>query len=73
MQRYSAAEHSNSASQRALGFIQKRYSLGLATTIEYLSVQNNTYTSKSQMLSAKYDLLFKLKVIDYYMGKELKL
>ena len=38
-----------------------------------LTVINSLYTVNSQMLSAKYDMIFKLKVIDYYMGNELSL
>ena len=56
-----------------VNFAQKRYELGLTNTVEYLTVQNNQFIAESNLLSAKYDLIFKLKVIDYYLGKELKL
>jgi outer membrane protein len=71
--KYSAAQRANEAAQRALEFAQKRYELGLINTVEYLVTQNTANTSASNFASAKYDLIFKLKVIDYYLGKELKL
>ncbi|HXS35654.1 MAG TPA: TolC family protein [Flavipsychrobacter sp.] len=73
IQKYYAAVRASDAAQRALDFAKKRYDLGLTNTVDYLVTQNTQYSAESNMLSAKYDLIFKLKVIDYYLGKELKL
>ncbi len=73
IQKYYAAARAADAAQRALDFAKKRYDLGLTTTVDFLVTQNSEYTAASNLLSAKYDLIFKLKVIDYYLGKELKL
>lgn len=73
VQKFKAAERAQAAAQRAYDFAQKRYTLGLTNTVEYLTTQNNQFVAEANMLSAKYDLIFKLKVIDYYLGKELKL
>lgn len=73
VQKYHAAERATQAAQRAFDFAEKRYNLGLTNTVEYLTTQNTQFVAESNLLSAKYDLIFKLKVIDYYLGKELKL
>jgi len=73
IQKYYAAARSQDAAQRAFEFAEKRYQMGLTNTIEYLTTQNNLYKADASALNAKYDLIFKLKVIDYYLGKELKL
>lgn len=73
IQKYYAAERSANAARRALEFAQKRYDLGLINTVEYLTTQNTMFSAASRLASSKYDLIFKLKVIDYYLGKELKL
>lgn len=73
VQKYYAAERAATAAQRAYQFSQKRYDLGLTNTVDYLITQNNQFVAEANLLSAKYDLIFKLKVIDYYLGKELKL
>jgi len=73
IQKYYAAQHAAEAAERAQEFAKKRYDLGLTSTVDYLITQNSQYSAESNMLSAKYDLIFKLKVIDYYLGKELKL
>lgn len=73
VQKYYAANSAAEASDRAYQFAEKRYELGLMNALELLTTQNNGFKAKSEALSAKYDLIFKLKVIDYYLGKELKL
>lgn len=72
-QKYNAARRSQDAAQKALDFAVKRFKAGMITTFEYTSILNNLYTASSSVLSSKYDLIFKLKVLDYYMGNPLKL
>jgi outer membrane protein len=73
IQKYYAAKRSQDAARRAFDFAQKRYELGLTNTIDYLTTQINLYKAEASFLNSKYDLIFKLKVIDYYMGKQLQL
>lgn len=72
-QKYVAAKRSQEASKRALDFAVKRYGVGMINTFEYTQVLNSYYNASTSVLSAKYDLLFKLKILDYYMGNPLKL
>ena len=73
IQKYYAAKRADDAAKRALDFATKRYDLGLTSTVDLLVTQNQSFAASSNLISAKYDLIFKLKVIDYYLGKELKL
>ncbi|WP_276134459.1 TolC family protein [Polluticoccus soli] len=73
LQKYYAALRAFDAAKRAFDFAQKRYDIGLTNTVDYLTVQNSLYASASRFASTKYELIFKMKVIDYYLGKELKL
>lgn len=73
LQKYYAADRAAEAAKRAYDYAKKRNELGLTNTVEYLVTQNNWYRAESQLASAKYDLIFKLKVIDYYLGNEIKL
>jgi outer membrane protein len=72
VQRYYAAERAAEAAREAFGYAQRRYDMGLTNTVEYLTIQNNQYRADASLSSAKYDLLFRLKVIDYYLGEDLK-
>ena len=73
IQKYYAALHAAQAAERAQDFAKKRYDLGLTSAVDYLITQNTQYSAEANLVSSKYDLIFKLKVIDYYLGKELKL
>ncbi|NCX95848.1 MAG: TolC family protein [Chitinophagia bacterium] len=73
IQKYNAAKRSSEAAERALDFAKKRYELGLLGTVDLLVTQNTAYTANVNLLIAKYELIFKLKVIDYYLGNEIKL
>ncbi len=73
IQKYYAAKRAADAAKRALDFAKKRYDLGLTSTVDLLVTQNADFVAASNLVGAKYDLIFKLKVIDYYLGKELKL
>lgn len=72
-QKYEASKRSYESASRALEFAQKRYDLGLTSTVDLLVTQNTQFSSASNLLLAKYDLIFKLKVLDYYLGKQIKL
>lgn len=73
VQKYYASKKADEASDRANKYAQKRYELGLMNAVELLTTQNNALKAKSEALSSKYDMVFKLKVIDYYLGKTIKL
>ncbi|MBL4650888.1 MAG: TolC family protein [Aureispira sp.] len=48
---------------------RKRYDLGVVNSFELTSVQNTLIATESSILQAKYDYLFKLKILDYYRGR----
>lgn len=73
LQRYNAAKRADEAAHRALDFAKKRYDLGLTSTVDLLVTQNSAFAAAANLVSARYQLIFRLRVIDYYLGKELKL
>lgn len=73
VQKYYAAQNAAAAALRAADYANQRYELGLMNAVELLNIQNNSLKAQTDELTAKYDLIFKLKIIDYYLGKELTL
>ena len=73
IEKFKAARRADEAARRALDFAKKRYDLGLTSTVDFLVTQNSAFVAASNLIIAKYDLVFKLKVIDYYLGKEIKM
>lgn len=72
-QRYSAALISVEAQEKSFGYTQERYNAELINTLEYNTAKNLLLNAHSEMLKAKYDLVFKMKILDYYRGNEIKL
>ena len=57
------------ARKEAFSVIDQRYQVGLVNSLDYSTSQTNRNKAEIDMIRAKYDLLFKAKVIDYYLGK----
>ena len=72
-QKYLAAQRADEAAREAQDFATQRYGLGLTNTVDYLATQNQAYRAAASLESARYDYIFRLKVIDYYLGKPLAL
>lgn len=73
LQKYYSALKAAEAAKRAQEFAEQRNELGLTNMVEYLVIQNNWYKAEATLASSKYDLVFKIKVIDYFLGNEIKL
>lgn len=52
---------------------RRRYELGVVNSFELTSVQNTLISAESSVLQAKYDYLFKLKILDYYRGRAIEI
>jgi outer membrane protein len=48
-----------------------RFNNGVGNSIDYLTAKNNLDKSRSALISAKYDYLLRVKILDYYQGKRL--
>jgi outer membrane protein len=72
-QKYVAALSTEQSAKRALDFAIKRYNIGMLPTFEYTQTQNNYNQASYNTLAAKYEMIFKMKVLDFYMGNPIKL
>ena len=57
------------AMQESFTYTEKKYNAGMANNYEYTLARNNLTKAQSDMLQSKYDFIFKLKVVDFYMGR----
>lgn len=60
-------------SEEAFRFAQEKYNNERATIYEYNQAKINLVTARSNQLQAKYNLLFCIKILDFYKGEPLKL
>ncbi|WP_258097593.1 TolC family protein [Marinoscillum pacificum] len=68
---FSASERQVEALEETFRSIENQYNLGAANFTDYQVAQNNLYRAKSDLVRAKFDFIFKTKVLDFYQGKNL--
>ena len=73
LEKFNAGQKSVAASQRTLDFAEKRYAVGMLSTFELITQQNNVFKAKLQDVLNQYDYVFKMKVLEFYRGQGLKL
>ncbi|MCJ0742305.1 TolC family protein [Pedobacter montanisoli] len=69
--RYTSTKNAFDAQKDAFYVIDQRYQVGLVNSLDYSTALTNKNKAEIDMIQAKYDLLFKAKVIDYYLGKQI--
>lgn len=57
----------------ALNLSEKRYEIGMLTTVEYITNQNNVFTAKINLVSSKYEYVFRMKLLEFFRGAGIKL
>ncbi|MNS06859.1 Toluene efflux pump outer membrane protein TtgI precursor [compost metagenome] len=68
-----SAQSSYESLKKAYEYSQKRFDVGLINSLDLNIAKTNYSKAESEALQAKYDMIFKSKVIDYYLGKPLTL
>jgi len=69
--RYSSTQNAFDAQKDAFYVVEQRYNVGLVNSLDYSTAQTNRNKAEIDFIQAKYDLLFRSKVIDYYLGKQI--
>lgn len=70
---YEASAKSKDAAEIAYQNSERRFELGAINTFELATAKNNLDRAEIDLTSAKFQYLFNLKVVDFYMGKQLTL
>ncbi len=73
MEKYNASKKTVAASERSLSFAQKRYAVGMLSTYDLLTAQNNQFRANLENALNQFDYVFKMKVLEFYKGQGLKL
>ncbi len=73
IEKFNAAERAVESAQKAYDFAKKRFDVGLLQPIDLIINQNNLFRAKINRVSAQYDYVFKMKLLEFYKGLGLKL
>lgn len=73
LERYKATEKSLVSLQESFRYTEKKFALGMLTSLEYKFAKNNLTTAQSELLQARYHFIFNSKILDFYRGIPIKL
>lgn len=69
--RYKASENNVNAQKTSYDYIQKRFDAGLTSSFDFISAKNNYLIAQSTFLQAKYELVFRSLVLNFYKGNKI--
>lgn len=73
MNKYFSSDAAVSATEEAFRYTEEKFNLGLVNSVDYNQEKNNLFQAKSNLLQAKYDYIFRTKILDFYNGIEIRL
>ncbi len=71
--RYEATTKALTAAQEAFRAMELRYDSGKATVYEYSDAHTKLVSSRSDQTQAKYEYLFRTRILDFYSGREIEI
>lgn len=71
--KYAASLKAVEAIQESFNYTEQKFNVGIVNTNDYNDAKNKLIKAQSDLLQAKYEYIFKIKVLDFYQGKPLKL
>ena len=72
-EKYTASDKSVASSREAFSYAQARYEAGKSTVFEFNEAKTKYAQSLAEQVQAKYDFIFRAKILDFYRGTPLKL
>lgn len=70
---YQSALQTFNSNKEALNVTKQRYDAGFVNTLDYNTALTNFNKSQNDMIAAQYQVIFRSKVIDYYLGNTITL
>jgi outer membrane protein len=72
LNKHNASKSAVEASEQSFFYAEQKFNVGAISTFDYNNAKTRLQNAQGNLVQAKYDYVFKLKVLDYYQGKELK-
>lgn len=72
LKKFIAAEKTLNAQKESYKYTDQKYQVGLVSFIEFITARNSVFRAEADYLQAKYDFIFKVKILDFYSGKPLQ-
>lgn len=73
MKKYYSSEKAVESTSEAYRYVEEKFNLGIVTPLEYNDAKNKVTNAQSSFIQAKYEYIFRVKILDFYNGKEIVL
>ncbi len=73
MEEYNASMEAVKANEEAFKYARQKFEVGLMNSVDFNVIKNNLITAQSALIQAKYKYIFRLKILDFYIGNPIVL
>jgi outer membrane protein len=73
LKKYNASAKAVSSTEESFRYIEQKFNVGMVTPVDYNAGKTQLLKAQSDMSQAKYEFVFKTKVLDFYKGLPLRL
>ncbi len=67
-EKYNSATEAVNSYKESFNYTEQKFTVGMVNSVEYNIAKNNFIRAESELLQAKYEYIFGLKILDFYRG-----
>ena len=71
--KYNSTIKAVTSSEESFRYTEQKFNVGMVTSVDYNASKTQLLNAQSEMSQAKYEFIFKTKVLDFYKGIPLTL
>lgn len=71
LKRYYASQKALQAAELSFKYSRQKFNVGMINAVEFNDAKNNMIRAESDLLQSKFEYLFRIKVLDFYLDKPL--
>jgi len=73
LKKFNATERALISMEESFKYTEKKFEVGLVNTVDYNMSKNQLTATQSDLLQAKYDFIFRIKILNFYKGDPITL
>jgi outer membrane protein len=73
LKKYNSSIKAVTSTEESFRYTEQKFNVGMVTSVDYNAAKTQLLNSQSDMAQAKYEFIFKTKVLDFYKGMPLSL
>ncbi len=73
LKKFNATQQALTSMEESFKYTEKKFEVGLVNTVDYNMSKNQLIATQSDLLQAKYDFIFRTKILNFYRGEPITL